>query len=79
MVVLSCLSLHLIWLVLADANDPSLLSQEAKDGLKIQDENGHSALITALRGNHTSIALLLLDLGANPNESFLDDDVGWRN
>lgn len=39
------------------------------------DERGGSALTTALRGNHSEVARLLLELGADPNQSFLDSQV----
>ena len=58
-----------------DTEDPALLSPEAKAGLMVVDELGGTALTTAIRGNHSSIAALLLNLGANPNDVYISNEV----
>ena len=59
----------------AEESDPSLLSPAAREGLALLDEQGGSALTTAIRGNHSDIALLLLRLGADPNAEYTDSSV----
>jgi ankyrin repeat protein len=52
-----------------------LACERAKAGLLVVDEVGGTALTTAIRGNHSGIATLLLHLGADPNDVYTDEKV----
>jgi hypothetical protein len=75
-VVWTCLVLCCVARRAAEEGDASLLSPAAREGLALVDEQGGSALTTALKGNHSHIAALLLRLGANPNDQYKDSEVG---
>ena len=55
--------------------DPELLTPEARAGLQVVDELGGTPLTTAIRGNQSDIASLLLHLGANPNDNYTNSEV----
>lgn len=50
------------------------LSPAARAGLTVKDEFGGTALTTAMKGNNSEMASLMLLLGASPNESYRDSD-----
>lgn len=48
---------------------------EARADVLATDDEGDSALVSALKANHTLAALYLVEHGANPNDSFEDEKV----
>ena len=52
---------------------------DAGADITVKDEDGSTALLMAVKGNHAAIAKFLIENGANPNDIFIDEKCKAHN